>query len=156
VAADVTHYVSDLANRFDMVLSWQVLEHVRSVPAALDNFHAYLRPGGLAVVILSGRFSAFGLLNMLLPGRVGAPLVAHVMGRDPETVFRAYYDHCYNDALARLGRKWSSARVVSAWNGAGYFRSVRPLQALYVAYEEWAATSGRENLATHYILEWRK
>lgn len=156
IAADVSKPVAALADQFDLIVSWQVFEHIRSVPNALDNFYTYLRPGGYAVISLSGRFSLFGLLNMLLPRRLGVGVVSRVMRRDPETVFPAYYDHCYRSALERLVQRWSSTSIVSAWNGAAYFRVLRPLQAAYIFYEEWAAGSSRDNLATHYFLQLRK
>lgn len=156
VAADVTKPLASLERQFDLIVSWQVFEHLRSVPAALENFHAYLRPGGYAIVCLSGRNSLFGILNMLLPRRLGVGLVARVMRRDPETVFPAYYNHCYWSALDKLGRPWSSVEIEAKWAGAGYFRSLVHVQAAYILYEEWAAASGRNNLATHYFLQLRK
>ena len=156
IAADVTQRVRALEVRFDLIVSWQVLEHVRSVPDALDNFHAYLKPGGIAVISLSGRYSLFGIINMLIPQRLGVQIVARVMRRDPETVFPAYYDRCYRSALQRDTELWSASTIVSAWAGASYFRSVRPVQAAYVMYEEWAAESGRDDLATHYFLQLHK
>jgi SAM-dependent methyltransferase len=156
IATDVTLRVPELEGRFDLIVSWQVLEHVSSVPDALDNFRVYLRPGGIAVISLSGRYSLFGIMNMLIPQRLGVQLVARVMRRDPETVFPTYYDSCYRSALLRHTEAWSAATIVSAWAGALYFHSVRPLQAAYVLYEEWAAESGRDDLATHYFLHLRK
>jgi len=156
VAADVTKPLASLERQFDLIVSWQVFEHLHTVPAALENFYAYLRPGGYAIVSLSGRYSLFGILNMLLPRRLGVGLVARVMRRDPETVFPAYYNHCYWSALDKLLRPWSSVEIVTKWAGAGYFRSLVPLQAVYILYEEWAAASSRHNLATHYFLQLRK
>lgn len=156
IASDVTQRVAALEGRFDLIVSWQVLEHVRSVPDALDNFHAYLKPGGLAVISLSGRFSMFGLLNMMIPRRVGVGIVARVMRRDPATVFPALYDRCYRSALEQHTEHWSSVRILGMWAGAPYFRSVRPVQAAYVLYEEWAAASAHDNLATHYFMQLQK
>ena len=93
---------------------------------------------------------------MLLPRRFGVELVTRVMRRDPETVFPAYYNHCYWSALDKLGRPWASVEIEAKWAGAGYFRSLVPVQAAYILYEEWAAASGRNNLATHYFLQLRK
>lgn len=156
IAADATQRLARLENEFDLIVSWQVFEHLRSVPDALENFYAYLKPGGYAIIAMSGRYSAFGILNMLLPQRLGVPLVARVMRRDPATVFPAYYDKCYRSALQGLVTQWSSSRIISAWAGARYFGMAKPLQAAYILYEEWAAVSGRENLATHYFMQLRK
>lgn len=156
MVADVAAPFSRPAPEFDLIVSWQVFEHLRSVRTALDNFYASLRPGGYAVISLSGRFSAFGVLNMLIPAELGVRVVSRVMRRDAGTVFRAYYDDCYRSALSRLVGRWTAASIIPAWAGAAYFRTVRPLQAAYVFYEEWAATSGRDDLATHYFIQLRK
>lgn len=156
IAADVSEHLQRLDKQFDLIVSWQVFEHLPSVPAALDNFYEYLKPGGLAVISLSGRYSLFGLINMLLPRRVGVRIVSHVMRRDPSTVFPAYYDHCYRSALDRLVQHWSATHIVSAWAGAMYLRTVKPLQSAYVFYEEWAAATRHEDLATHYFMQLRK
>ena len=156
IAADASEHLQRLDRQFDLIVSWQVFEHLRSVPAALDNFYDYLKPGGLAVISLSGRYSLFGLINMLLPPRLGAGIVSHVMRRDRDTVFPAYYDHCYRSALDRLVQHWTSAHIVSAWAGAMYFRTLKPVQSAYIFYEEWAAASRYEDLATHYFMQLRK
>jgi len=63
--ADVTQRVPALEDRFDLILSWQVLEHVKPLGAAFDNFHAYLCPRGRFVGHFSGTFSFFGLASRL-------------------------------------------------------------------------------------------
>lgn len=156
IAADVAEPLAALEARFDLIVSRAVFEHVRSVPDALDNLYAYLKPGGYAIISLSGRFSVFAILNMLLPRRLGVPLVARVMRREQQTVFPAYYHRCYQSALEHYVQHWSSARIFSAWAGASYFRITRPLQSAYIFYEEWAFVSRRTNLATHYFLQLRK
>jgi 2-polyprenyl-3-methyl-5-hydroxy-6-metoxy-1,4-benzoquinol methylase len=55
VAADAEVVRPELVNRFDLALSWQVLEHVRHLDRAAAAFDEYLRPGGWYVAMLSGR-----------------------------------------------------------------------------------------------------
>jgi len=157
VVGDATERISELENRFNLVVSWQVLEHVASLSDAIENLYAYLRPGGYAIASLSGRYSIFALLNLLLPQRVGHTIVARAMRRDPDTVFPAHYDRCYRSALESLvADSWSEVEIENVWCGAVYFRFMRPLQAAYVLYEEWAYLTNRGNLATHYFLRLRK
>lgn len=153
VVSDLARRVPALEDSFDLIVSWQVLEHVRSLPEAAENMRRYLRPQGRAVALLSGRFSAFGLLNLAVPAALGHRAVATVMRRDPETVFRAHYDHCWDRALRRAFQGWGSVTVTPRWVGASYFRFSRALQSAYIAYEEWAYACDRRDLATHYFLE---
>ena len=152
VVGDITRRVPELEGRFDLVLSWQVLEHVRPLAAALENIRAYLRPGGHMIVKLSGTFSGFGLANRVLPAQTGEWLLERLLRRDRGTVFPAYYDRCWYSAMAPMLRSWSSYEIVPEFFGAYYTRFSRPLTALYTAYEEWARLREHRNLATHYVV----
>lgn len=153
ITADVGRRVIELEGRFDLVLSFQVFEHVKPFDTALANIRSYLRPGGRALLHFSGAYSVFGLLNRLLPHRVGVFLLEHLVGRNPETVFPAHYDRCWYSALKRLEPGWSSFDVLPRWRGASYFGFSRALRAVYVTYEEWAIRSRHLNLAPYYLLE---
>lgn len=152
IAANVVLPLDELRERFDLILSWQVLEHVRPLNAALDNLRSYLHPGGRLVALLSGGRSVFGLLNRAVSPQVAVWTLCHLIGRDPETVFPAYYDHCHYAALVEMLGTWSCAEVFPLFRGAVYFRFSPTLQRAYVAYESWVAQSRRRNLATHYLL----
>jgi SAM-dependent methyltransferase len=152
VATDVSTWSPELEQRFDLALSWQVLEHVRDVPAALENLRRYLVPGGRLVAMLSGRNSAFAALGRVTPHRIGAPLVARRMHRDADSVFPGVYDHCTHSELVRLLRRWHAGDVRPIWGGARYFGFARPVQAAYVAAEELARLTDRRQLATHYLI----
>ncbi len=156
VVTDIATPDPSLAQRFDLALSWQVLEHVRPLDRTFANIHSYLRPGGVLVAQLSGKFSAFAVINQLVPHRVGVGLLRRLLARDVSTVFPAYYDRCYASALARVLAGWSDVSIVPRFYGACYFGFSRTVQRLYLRYEDWAMRSGRENLATHYLVVARK
>lgn len=151
--ADIATLQDQLVGRFDLIVSWQVLEHVRDLGAAMVCVRAYLKPGGTFVAMLSGSRSAFALINRVLPFHVAEPIVARVMGRSSSNpVFPAYYDRCYAAALDELLASWSRVRISSFFRGAGYFRFSRLLSRAYLAVEDRAARGGRDNLATHYLV----
>jgi hypothetical protein len=78
------------------------------------------------------------------------------LGRDPESVFPAWYDRCYYSALARMAEHWSAWEVVPRYRGTGYLSFAPVLQRAYLVYENWAERSGHPNLATHYLVSgWR-
>jgi 2-polyprenyl-6-hydroxyphenyl methylase/3-demethylubiquinone-9 3-methyltransferase len=152
VVADVTTPVAALRDRFDLIVSWQVLEHVSDTDRALANMRDYLRPGGRLVALLSGRFSAFGVINSAIPARLGVVLMHRLLRRDPDSVFPAHYDRCHARALQRSLASWTGARVEPIFQGGAYFNFALPLRRAYFAYEDWAWRSGRADLATHYLL----
>jgi len=153
VVADVSDRAVDLGSQFDLVLSFQVLEHVRPLEAAFENLRHYLKPGGRLIAQFSGGLSAFGLLGRAVPHRVSRTVLQHLLGRDPEKVFPAHYDHCWASAVRRMLRPWSSALVIPLHRGASYFHFAKPLRAGYLLYEEWVQTRNLENLASYYIVD---
>ena len=156
VAADVTEHQSALEGCADLVVSWQVLEHVAPLEVAVSNIHSYLRPGGLFVAQLSGGRSAFALINRAIPHRLAKAMMKRLLQRDPETVFPAPYDQCTYSAISRTLKSWSGFRIVPRYNGAGYFRFLPPLQAVYLRIEDLMVRGHHKDLATHYLVVARR
>lgn len=154
--SDITLRVADLDGRFNLAVSWQVLEHVKSVAAALENIRSYLRPGGRLVASLSGSFSAFALINQILPSPLGSLTMKSLLGRNPDTIFPAYYNRCWHSALKSLLKPWSEFSITPAYLGAVYFGFSPTMQLLYLRYEEWALRKRYANLATQYVISARK
>ncbi|MDA0182368.1 class I SAM-dependent methyltransferase [Solirubrobacter phytolaccae] len=155
VVADLSARVDSLAGSIDLAVSWQVLEHVKPLGRALDNVYAYLKPGGQFVALFSGGFSAFAIVNRLLPDRLGHTVVSKIMRRPSDglhPVFPAYYDRCYASALERMFAGWSHVSIEPHFRGAVYFHFSAALQRAYLAYESAAARRGLDNLATHYFV----
>lgn len=154
VVGSVADPAPELDNRFDLAVSWQVLEHVKPLPGALANVHRYLREGGEFVALFSGSWSAFAVINRVLPDRIGLPLVARLNRREQmnRPVFPAYYDRCWSSALDRMLAPWSSVSLAPLYQGARYFNFSPRAQSLYLRYEEFAIRRNLDNLATHYLL----
>ncbi len=156
IRADITKPQPDLAGIADLVVSWQVLEHVAPLHDAISNIHSYLRPGGLFVAHLSGGRSAFALINRLIPHRLAKIGMERLLHRDPETVFPAPYDRCTYSALARTLEGWSEVQITPRYRGATYFGWLPPLQGLYLRLEDLIARGQHRDLATHYLVEARR
>lgn len=152
VVADITQFVPELEQSFDLAVSWQVLEHVKPLDAAFENVRRYLRPGAHFVTQFSGTFSAFGILNQLLPRRLSETAVHRLTHRDRASIFPAYYHHCWYTAIERVLQSWQSYQITPRYLGADYFAFSRPLQAVYLMYEESAARRGWRNLAGYYLV----
>ena len=151
--ADTTKHVAELDGRFDLVISWQVLEHVKPIEDAFENFWLYLRPGGRFICQLSGTFSCFGLANRILPHSLTVMLLHRLVQRDPATVFPAHYHHCWHNALRRALHSWNQVEILPRYIGAQYLGAIPPIQWLYLRYEGWALCTQQKDLATHYIID---
>jgi hypothetical protein len=136
---------------YDVVITWQVLEHVKPVDTAFRNLHAALVPGGTLLAQLSGSRAAFALLARVLPHRVRVAAMSRLLGHASDEKFPTHYDRGTARGLRQMLEPWGSVSVTPFYRGAGYFRFWRPLQRLYLAYETRMAVP-RENLATHYLV----
>jgi SAM-dependent methyltransferase len=156
IVGDVVERQPDLEGCADLVVSWQVLEHVAPLGDAIFNIHYYLRPGGLFVAQMSGGRSAFALINRMIPHRLAKVAMQRLLQRDPESVFPAPYDRCTYSALSQTLAYWSAARIVPRYRGAQYFRFLPPLQSLYVHIEDLIVRGDHKDLATHYLVVARR
>jgi 2-polyprenyl-6-hydroxyphenyl methylase/3-demethylubiquinone-9 3-methyltransferase len=152
IVTDAAVPVPALEGRCDLIVSWQVFEHLGDLPATVANLRGYLKPDGRLVAMLSGRFAAFALANAVLPARVGNAVASRVLGVPSEDVFPAHYHHCHSSALRRAFRAWGSVELEPLYRGAVYFRPVPPALAAYLRYENWAHRRRIETLATHYLI----
>ena len=116
--------------RFDLVISWQVLEHVPSMRAALATKHAALVPGGRMVSMLSGAWAMHALAARVIPYRLSTWLQARLLGMTPEDKFPTRYDCCTDGALRKLLDEggWNSWEVMPLYRSGIYLEFSRPLQ----------------------------
>jgi SAM-dependent methyltransferase len=148
----ITEYRQELEGRFDLILSYQVFEHVAPLDRALANIGRYLRPGGELVALFSGRYSPMAVLNRAMPHRLARRLNQRLLDRRPATMFEAGYDRCYASAIRTLLADWSEVSIEPRWAAASYFFFARPVMRAYLALENRLAAGGWEDLATHYFL----
>jgi SAM-dependent methyltransferase len=152
VVADLVDHLPGLEDRFGLILSWNVLEHVPHLETALSNLRSYLRPGGRLVAQFAGTFAAHALLSRLIPRALAAEAMERLLNRPRDTVFDAHYDRCRYSALDDLLAPFSTHTITTHYRDASYFRFSRLAQAVYLGYEEWALRGQHRNLATHYLV----
>jgi SAM-dependent methyltransferase len=141
---------------FDLVLSWQVLEHVSPLGAAFENLRSSLRPGGTMLAQLTGSNAGFAVLGRLMPHALRVRLATRLLGHEEEEKFPTRYDRSSHRALERLLSAWSAVEIVPFYRGASYFGFWRPLQRAYLAYESAIERRRRRDLATHYLVAARR
>lgn len=147
IESDICKFQPELEGRFDLIVCWQVLEHVKPLEAAFENMYRYLKPGGVMLTQFSGTWSVFGVLNRLLPHWL-AVRALKLNGRRPRTVFPAYYHHCWIDRIEQALAPWAEPEVTPIYHGAVYFGFSHKLRRLYLLYEDW--TTRHPRLASYY------
>jgi SAM-dependent methyltransferase len=138
--AGPARYVFDIGGnclpdeRFDLVTSRSVLEHVRHVDVAVSNSTRLLRPGGLAVHFMPTLYSVPFVVNRILPEPVADFVLQVVAPRDRDAApkFPAFYDHCKStDRNIEKLHKVSGAEVaVVPYYDHTYFNRIPVVRAL--------------------------
>ena len=139
----------------DVILSCTLLEHVEGVAAAAQNMGRVLRPGGVTMHLVPGRYSLFGTAARLLPF---GPALRLVHALRPETKgvveFPVVYDDCWPQALERDFRDAGFSQVDTRiiWRQTDYFEPIYPLFLLSLGYEWLIRFLGLRQLAAYTVV----
>ena len=154
VEADATTPIERFTDSFDLIVSFQVMEHVKPLDVAIENCRHYLRPGGRLIAQMSGKFAVFGLVNQALPNKAGMWVMTRIVGKRRSEVFPAFYHRCWYSALERMLGSWRDGEIVPLHVGAiPYWKFSKLLQSVYVGYEEWVYQKHLHNLASYYVID---
>jgi SAM-dependent methyltransferase len=148
----VQNVATPLANQFDLILSWQVLEHVAEVDVALENLRQALRPGGALIAQLTGSRAVFSLIGRALPHRARRLVLTHALGHPAEEKFPLASGVRTASSLERALARWRRSEIIPFYRGATYFSPLRPVQRAYLVYESALARRQLRNFATHYLI----
>lgn len=122
---DVQNY-SFPPDSFDMIICWNVLEHLPRPDKALDNFAKWLAPGGIIILALPNLLSTIGLATKYTPHWFHIFWYRHVChvadaGKDGRGPFRTFLRPCLS--LPRLKQfaeeRGLSTRFTKAYGGKG-------------------------------------
>jgi SAM-dependent methyltransferase len=152
-----------LGERFDLVLSNMVAEHVADPEEFHHNVLDVLRPGGIAVHLMPTMWEPAFVLNRLLPERAAAGLLrrfqpARRVDAD-QGKFPAYYRWCRGPGQSHIRRFEGLGYEVVAVHGffgTGYARRVPGVRAVV---EAWTKTLMRRPvpwLTSYCVLVLRK
>ena len=110
ILGDITTF-DFAADDFDVIVCWDVLEHLPNPEAALERFVGAVRTGGLVVVKVPNVLSAKGLITKLSPHWFHVSVYKHVFGyedpgRDDRPPFRTFLRMAIApEALGRFARR---------------------------------------------------
>lgn len=91
-------------NTYDLIYNSYVLEHIDGAENVLNRFCKWLRPGGLIILRIPDRYSAYGFLTRMTPFWVHVFYKKHLMGdRNAGKPGFAPYRVFYNRIVSRDG-----------------------------------------------------
>ena len=148
IVAGASDWQPDLAGTVDLIVAWNVLEHVPDMTSAMACLHAYLKPGGVFLARCAGRWAVFAIASRMIPHGLRLQMLSRLIDEPAEDHFPTCYDGCTFRDFDRCFHEWSEHEITPLYRGGGYFAFSRPLQRAYLAYEAWVM--GAPQLATHY------
>jgi SAM-dependent methyltransferase len=137
ILADIAAPDFAARERFDMVFSKMLAEHVRDASRFHANVHKLLRKGGIAVHFFPTLFTLPFVANYLIPERLANALWASFSPRDAHqhAKFPAYYHWCRGPTSRQLGRFSALGYRVVAYRGffghGDYYRRLPLVRALH-------------------------
>lgn len=123
------------SNRFDLVISRHLAEHVRDPKPMHRNVHTMLNPGGLAIHFFPTLYTAPFILNRVIPERVSERILLRLQPHRTRTgdrgKFPAYYRWCRGPTRRQVRRLTSMGFEIDeyvAGFGHAYYCRVPLLQ----------------------------
>jgi SAM-dependent methyltransferase len=141
---DVIGDVSEFANRYDLIFSRTLIEHVRDGRAMHRNVLSLLRPGGAAFHFAPTLYAPPFILNRLLPEKLSRSVLLSLFPerRNDDPKFPAHYSWCFGSRpkmermLKTVG--FRDVSIQTFW-GYDYFRAFPGLRELDRALNALAA-----------------
>ena len=136
IQADLAH--TGLPNAsIDLVVSRSVLEHLRTPMDVFGEISRILKPGGRFVFLTPNRWDYASVAALAIPNRLHPMLVRWLTDRKECDTFPTFYRANSSRAIRRLadqcGFEVESINYLNQY--PDYFRKIRPLFLIGVAYE---------------------
>ena len=132
IVANVASPNVDLPDRYDVIFSRMVAEHVASPAQFHRNIHAHLRPNGVAFHFFPTLYTLPYLVNRVVPESLARRLLRGTGGGHEK--FPAYYRWCRGPSRRQIHRFESIGYEVEEYVGFfghGYYgRLLRPAQSV--------------------------
>jgi SAM-dependent methyltransferase len=148
--------------RYDLVFSHMVLEHVAGAPRAFSNMHALLAPRGVMLAFVPTLYAPPFVINRLMPEAVSSRILRMFFpdrhdGHQPK--FPARYEFCFGSQsrleplLTDIG--FEAVLVLPFWTH-GYFRHIPILREVDRAIQRAARARDWRHLSTYAYIVARK
>lgn len=144
----------------DLIMGRAVVEHLHDTAGLLHRAHQALADDGRIIVTFANKHAPFAILNRMLPQRISAWLLDHLVpSRDEhELGFPAYYDRAsvgqFRKSLEQTGFEIEQQYV--SYFSSQYYRFFTPLFLIGLAYDYLCYTLKRPRLASYVMFVAKK
>lgn len=154
--ADVAEGLPFADGEVSLLVSRTLLEHVKGVPAAIDNIGRVVAPGGRTIHLVPCRNALFALAARLIPWWAAKPAVDLLFPSAKGVIeFEAFYDHCDPRTLERLlhDAGFSDVRVDVSWAQTDYFQAFFPVFLAVWGYQALMRRLNVRSVAAYAIVD---
>ncbi len=137
ILADIGSAGFSLKNRFDLIFSRMLAEHIKDAEQFHKNVLSLLAPEGLAVHFFPTLFTVPYLINYLVPERLSRTLLNGFAQRDQyqNAKFPAYYRWCRGPVKGQIQRfnrvGYEVIEYIGFFGHAGYYQKIGILKKLH-------------------------
>ncbi len=142
VILDLSSDKVELNNRYDLIFSRMVGEHILDGRIYHKHIYELLNPNGLSVHCFSTLYAFPFLLNRLIPERLGDILLGKFAPRDAEIhgKFKAYYSWSRGPSKKMIERFVKTGFEIIQYKGYfghDYYKKIKPLHYLEQLKAKW-------------------
>lgn len=162
IVKDITANDLKISDKFDMVFTKMLAEHIRDGERLHKNIHVLLKENGIAIHFFPTLYALPFLINKLIPEKINKCLLARIAPRDnyQHAKFPAYYNWCTGPTPASLKRFERLGYEVLEYKGlyghAGYYRRVPPINMLHLYLVEFLLKHPNPYLTSYAYIILRK
>ncbi len=144
-----------LAEKYDLVISMTVLEHVPDNTACLNNIFESLNPGGETLHYLPSKWHPYAIALRLVGPVLQKRLIPILRpGAEAVSGYPAFFDHCSVPAMSRLLKTcgFTEVETTAIFRANDYFAFCTPLYVLVSAFENLCAALKWDIFASGFIV----
>jgi SAM-dependent methyltransferase len=143
----------------DLIMGRAVVEHLHDTASFLKSANRALRDDGRLIVTFANRYAPFAILNRILPRRVSAWLLGHLVpGSSGVLGFEAFYDRAslreFKQSLHEAG--FDVEEEYASYFSASYYGFFMPFFAVGLAFDYLRYALANRSLASYFMFVARK
>jgi glycosyltransferase len=146
---------SEITNKYDLVVSITLIEHVKDNVAAMRSIYQALNENGITAHYIPSKYHPYALLLRLVGHSMQRSLISSLRPwASAVTGYPAYFDHCSPISMAKLMKNagYKNVQTFCFYRASDYFSFFVPLFVIVSLYENMCRLLGLKQLCSGFIV----